>query len=346
MLTNALRRGFSFIKPKSQWKQPVRIAVTGANGNIGYAAIFRIASGDMLGHDQPVILHLLDIPEIQDKLAGTAMELDDCAFPLLKDVVITGDPKVALKDIDYGLFIGAKPRGPGMERADLLKDNAKIFIEQGKILDYVAKKTSKILVVGNPANTNCLILQHYAKSIPVENFTAMSRLDHDRGLTMLSKQLKCHINDIQNFAVWGNHSPTMFPDTSHVQIADASGKTSKPTLDQKWINDKFIPDVQKRGTTVINAKKSSSAASAASAALSHVRDWAHGTNGKWTSMCVVSKGEYDIPKGLVFSYPVTTDKGKWKIVEGLKISPEARERLKKTQDELIGERDLVKSMLT
>jgi len=335
------RRAFSnFLKPRAQWKPPMRVAVTGANGNIGYASIFRIANGEMLGPDQPIILHLLDIPALQPNLEGTSMELDDCAFPLLKDVIRTDDPRKALKDVDFALFVGAKPRGPGMERADLLKDNGKIFVEQGKILNEVAKSTTKVLVVGNPANTNCLILSHYANNIPRTNFTAMSRLDHDRGLTMLAKKLQCEVDDIEHFCVWGNHSPTMYPDTTHVKV-----KGRAPAIDKTWLNDTMIPGVQQRGAKVIAARKSSSAASAGNAAIAHCRDWHTGTNGKWTSMCVISNGEYDIPKGLVYSFPVTIDHGKWKIVDGLKISDESRKMMKKTQDELTSERDTVKEYL-
>lgn len=341
MNRNLVKRGFaSFLKPKSSWKPPVRVAVTGANGNIGYANIFRVASGEMLGPDQPVILHLLDIPAFEEKLTGSIMELDDCAFPLLKDVIKTSDPKVAFKDIDYGLLIGSKPRGPGMERKDLLLENAKIFIEQGRALDSVAKKTTKILVVGNPANTNCLILSHYCQSLPRENFTAMSRLDHDRGLGMIAKKLACDVDEIDNFCVWGNHSPTMYPDTTHVSV-----KGKDATFDGAWLRDKFIPGVQKRGGAIIAARGLSSAASASNAAIAHMRDWHTGTNGKWVSKCVISNGEYDITKGLVYSYPVTVDNGKWKIVEGIKVNEESRQYMKHTENELLEEREAIKDLL-
>ena len=337
-----LRRGFSnFLKPKNTWKKPLRVAVTGANGNIGYAAIFRIASGELLGPDQPVILHLLELPHVLDSLKGTVMELEDCAFPLLKDVVVTSDNVQGFKDVDYALFFGSKPRGQGQERADLIKDNANIFVNEGKALAKSAKKTTKALVIGNPANTNALILSHYAPDIPRENITSMSRLDHDRGLGSLAKKYQYEVDDIEHFAVWGNHSPTMFPDTTHLRY---KGKEFRP--DPAWVEKNFIPEVQKRGATVIAARKSSSAASAANAAIAHVRDWHVGSGNKWVSMGVYSDGShYNIPKGLFFAFPTTTANGKWKIVEGLTVTAEARKYLDKTVKELEEERDTVKHLL-
>ena len=338
-----IKRNFAhFLKPRTSWKPPVRIAVTGANGNIGYATVFRIANGEMLGPDQPVILHLLDLPNFQQGLKGVHMELNDCAFPLLQGVVTTDNFATGFKNVDFALLIGAKPRGPGMERADLLNDNGKIFIDTGKALNDNASRNVKVLVVGNPANTNCLIAQHYAPNLPKENFTAMTRLDHNRGLHQLSKKLGVTIDDIKNFCVWGNHSPTMFPDTTNVTV---NGKLIHSSLDAEWRNKDFIPKVQQRGTAIINQRKLSSAASAGNAAMNHMRDWALGTNNEWTSFSVVSNGEYGISKGLVFSYPVTVNNGKWSIVQGLKWDSEAQERIKKTEAELIAERDIIMPLL-
>jgi len=270
------------------------------------------------------------------------MELQDCAFPLLAGVNCTDSFAVGFKDLDYGMLVGAKPRGPGMERGDLLKDNAKIFIEQGKALNDHAKRTVKVLVVGNPANTNCLIASTFAKDLPKENFTAMTRLDHNRALYQLANKTNTHINDIEKLCIWGNHSPTMYADVTH---ASANGKKVTDLVDNDWINKTFIPTVQQRGAAVINARKLSSAASAANAAMDHVRDWVHGTKGKWQSMGVPSDGSYGIKQGVVFSYPVTIEGGKYKIVQGLKISPEGQKRLDITSDELWGERKAIEALL-
>lgn len=341
MLRKLAFRAFGSAKSASDVK-PVRVAVTGANGNIGYATVFRIARGDLLGPKQPVILHLIDLPNFMSGLKGVSMELNDCAFPLLKGVVNADNLSAGFKDVDYALLIGAKPRGPGMERADLLKENGKIFIETGKALNDNASRDCKVIVVGNPANTNCLIAQHYAKNLPKENFTAMTRLDHNRGLYQLAKKFDCTLDDVKNFAIWGNHSPTMYPDVTNVTI---KGQKVYDKIDKEWLNKDFIPKVQQRGTAVINARKQSSAASAGNAAINHIHDWALGTNGNWTSMGVYSNGEYGIAKGLIYSFPVTCEKGKWKIVTGLNIPKESQEKMKATEQELLKEREVIADML-
>jgi len=323
-------------------KPPVRVAVTGAAGQIGYSLVFRIASGEMLGKDQPVILHLVDIPQALDALKGVKMEIQDCAFPTTAGIECHDSLSNGFKDIDFALLVGAKPRGPGMERGDLLKDNGKIFISTGKALNDNAKRSVKVIVVGNPANTNCLIASHYAKDIPAENFTAMTRLDHNRGLAQLAEKTGCHVNDIQKFAVWGNHSPTMYPDLHYCSI---NGKNAMDLVPSEWINKDFIPCVQQRGAAIIKARKLSSAASAANAAMDHIRDWVHGTKGQWTSMAIPSDGSYGIEKGLIFSYPVVCEGGKYKIVQGLKISPESQKRLDVTKEELLSERKAVEDLL-
>ena len=335
-----LSRSIHFVAPEGKWKQPVRVSITGAAGNIGYAVAFRVANGEMLGPDQPVILHLIDLPNSVDKLNGVKMELDDCAFPLLHGVVCTGDQSVGFKDTNYNMLIGAKPRGPGMERGDLLKDNGKIFIDTGKAINDFSARDAKTLVVGNPANTNCLIASHYAKDMPAENFHAMTRLDHDRGLSQLAEKLHCKTTDIDHFAVWGNHSSTMFPDTTHLTV-----KGKPASLEQAWLDSGFIPVVQQRGAAVIKARGLSSAASAGNAAISHIRDWVTGTNGKWTSFSVPSDGSYNVPKGLIFSFPVTAENKKYKIVQGLKISEAAQKRIDLTTKELLEERKAVESLL-
>ncbi len=326
-------------------KSPVRVAVTGAAGQIGYALLFRIASGEMLGKDQPVILQLLEIPDekAQKALKGVIMELDDCAFPLLAGIEAHGDPLTAFKDTDYALLVGARPRGPGMERADLLAANAQIFTAQGKALDKVASRNVKVLVVGNPANTNAYIAMKSAPSLPRENFTAMLRLDHNRALTQVAQKTGTKVADIEKLTVWGNHSPTMYAD---YRFATVGGKAVKDLInDQVWNADTFLPTVGKRGAAIIEARGVSSAASAANAAIDHMRDWALGTNGKWVTMGVPSNGEYGIPKDVMFGFPVTTENGKYKIVEGLAIDEFSQERINKTLKELTDEQAGVAHLL-
>ena len=326
-------------------KSPVRVAVTGAAGQIGYALLFRIASGEMLGKDQPVILQLLEIPDekAQKALKGVIMELDDCAFPLLAGIEAHGDPLTAFKDTDYALLVGARPRGPGMERADLLAANAQIFTAQGKALDQVASRNVKVLVVGNPANTNAYIAMKSAPSLPRENFTAMLRLDHNRAASQIAAKTATKVADIEKLAVWGNHSPTMYAD---YRFATVNGKSVKDLInDQVWNADTFLPTVGKRGAAIIEARGVSSAASAANAAIDHMRDWALGTNGKWVTMGVPSNGEYGIPKDVMFGFPVTTEGGKYKIVEGLAIDEFSQERINKTLKELTDEQAGVSHLL-
>ncbi|HEY8974661.1 MAG TPA: malate dehydrogenase [Burkholderiaceae bacterium] len=326
-------------------KTPVRVAVTGAAGQIGYALLFRIASGEMLGKDQPVILQLLEIPDekAQKALKGVMMELDDCAFPLLAGMEAHSDPMTAFKDTDYALLVGARPRGPGMERADLLAANAQIFTAQGKALDKVASRNVKVLVVGNPANTNAYIAMKSAPSLPRENFTAMLRLDHNRALTQVAQKTGTKVADIEKLAVWGNHSPTMYAD---YRFATVNGKSVKDLInDQVWNADTFLPTVGKRGAAIIEARGVSSAASAANAAIDHMRDWALGTQGKWVTMGVPSNGEYGIPKDVMFGFPVTTENGKYKIVEGLAIDEFSQERINKTLKELQDEQAGVSHLL-
>lgn len=326
-------------------KSPVRVAVTGAAGQIGYALLFRIASGEMLGKDQPVILQLLEIPDerAQKALQGVMMELDDCAFPLLVGMHGYSDPKEAFKDADYALLVGSRPRGPGMERKDLLQVNAKIFIEQGRALNEVAKRDVKVLVVGNPANTNAYIAAVSAPDLPRENFTAMVRLDHNRALTQLSQKANVKVADIEKLCVWGNHSPTMYPDISH---ATANGQPLKALInDDAWVKDYFIPTVGKRGAAIIEARGLSSAASAANAAIDHMRDWALGSEGKWVTMGVPSDGSYGIPEGIVYGFPVICKDGKYEIVQGLNIDEFSRDRMTNTLNELLEERDGVAELL-
>ncbi len=326
-------------------KKPVRVAVTGAAGQIGYALLFRIASGEMLGKDQPVILQLLEIPDekAQKALKGVMMELDDCAFPLLVEMTAHSDPMTAFKDADYALLVGSRPRGPGMERAELLAVNGAIFIAQGKALNAVASRDVKVLVVGNPANTNAYIAMKSAPSLPRENFTAMLRLDHNRAASQIAAKTGGKVGEIEKLTVWGNHSPTMYAD---YRFATIGGKAVKDLInDQIWNADVFLPTVGKRGAAIIDARGLSSAASAANAAIDHMRDWALGTNGKWVTMGVPSNGEYGIPKDVIFGFPVTTENGKYKIIDGLEIDAFSRERINKTLAELQGEQDGVKHLL-
>jgi len=326
-------------------KPPVRIAVTGAAGQIGYAIVFRIASGEMLGKDQPVVLSLLEVPmeKPQAALKGVMMELEDCAFPLLAGMEAHSDPMTAFKDADYALLIGSRPRGPGMERAELLAVNGEIFTAQGKALDAVAKRSVKVLVVGNPANTNAYIAMKSAPGLPRESFTAMLRLDHNRALSQIAAKTGKPVADIEKMAVWGNHSPTMYAD---YRFATIGGKSVKDMIgDEAWNAGTFLPTVGKRGAAIIAARGVSSAASAANAAIDHVRDWALGTNGRWVTMGVPSDGQYGIPKDTMFGFPVTTENGKYKVVEGLPIDAFSQERINVTLKELQEEQAGVKHLL-
>jgi malate dehydrogenase len=324
-------------------KKPVNVAITGAAGHIGYALAFRVASGQMLGADQPVNLHLLEITPALPALAGVVMELSDCAFPTLARIVQTDDAKAAFRDCDYALLVGARPRGPGMERKDLLLANAQIFSAQGKALDAAASRDVRVLVVGNPANTNALIAASNAPGIERRNFTAMTRLDHNRSLAALAEKTGTHVTAIRRMIVWGNHSATQYPDVSHCTIG---GKPAKSLVDQAWYRDQFIPLIQQRGAAIIKARGASSAASAASAAIDHMRSWALGTvDGDWTSMAVPADGSYGIGDGVVYSYPVTCKDGQYAIVQGLAVDDFSRERMDATHKELLEERDGVKDLL-
>jgi malate dehydrogenase len=317
-------------------KTPVRVAVTGAAGQIGYALLFRIAAGDMLGPDQPVILHLLEITPALPALQGVVMELNDCAFPTLAGVVATDDANVAFKDVDYALLVGARPRGPGMERKDLLEANGAIFAPQGRALNDHAKRDVKVLVVGNPANTNALIAQQNAPSLDPSCFTAMVRLDHNRALSQLAEKTAAHTTEIRKMTIWGNHSSTQYPDIHHASV---KGQPAIGMVDQAWYKDTFIPTVQQRGAAIIKARGASSAASAASAAVDHVRTWALGTaEGDWASMGIPSDGSYGIAPGVIYGYPVTVRNGKYTIVQGLEINAFSRERMDATDKELREER--------
>ena len=326
-------------------KTPMRVAVTGAAGQIGYALLFRIANGDMLGKDQPVILQLLEIADekAQKALKGVMMEIDDCAFPLLTEMTAHSDPLTAFKDVDVAVLVGARPRGPGMERKDLLEANAQIFTVQGKALDAVASRNVKVLVVGNPANTNAYIAMKSAPSLPAKNFTAMLRLDHNRAASQIAAKTGKAVADIEKLTVWGNHSPTMYADYRFATIKGES--VAKMINDQEWNANTFLPTVGKRGAAIIEARGLSSAASAANAAIDHMRDWALGTNGKWVTMGVPSNGEYGIPKDVMFGFPVTCENGEYKIVEGLDIDAFSQERINITLAELQGEQDGVKHLL-
>ena len=324
-------------------KPALNVAITGAAGQIGYALAFRVASGQMLGPDQPINLHLLEIPQALPALQGVVMELNDCAFPTLNRIVATDDARVAFRDCHVAMLVGARPRGPGMERKDLLLANAQIFSAQGKALDEVADRNVKVLVVGNPANTNALIATANAKSLNPRNFTAMTRLDHNRALSQLAEKTGTHVTAIRRMTIWGNHSSTQYPDISHCLV---NGKPAKSLVDQKWIEETFIPVVQQRGAAIIKARGASSAASAASAAIDHVRDWVRGTpEGDWVSMAVPSDGSYGIPEGVIYSYPVTCRNGEYQIVQGLSIDEFSRKRMDATHAELLEERDGVKELL-
>ncbi|WP_199507681.1 MULTISPECIES: malate dehydrogenase [unclassified Psychrobacter] len=325
-------------------KQPLRVAVTGAAGNISYAMLFRIASGEMLGKDQPVILQLLEITPALDALKGVVMELEDCAFPLLAGVVQTDDATVAFKDADYALLVGARPRGPGMERKDLLEANAAIFSAQGKALNDVASRDVKVLVVGNPANTNALIAQRNAPDLDPRNFTAMTRLDHNRAIAQLAEQTNSTVNDVKHMTIWGNHSSTQYPDLTACTV---NGKPALDLIERDWYENTYIPSVQQRGAAIIKARGASSAASAANAAIAHMRTWALGSDeNDWVSMGVYSNGEYGIAEGLIYSFPCTCSNGDWKIVDGVDVSSDfSQEKMKATEQELSEERDAVAHLL-
>jgi malate dehydrogenase len=326
-------------------KKPLRVAVTGAAGQIGYSILFRIAAGEMLGRDQPVILQMLELPidKAQAALKGVMMEIEDCAFPLVAGMEGAADPKVAFKDADVAVLVGAKPRGPGMERKDLLMENAKIFIEQGKALDQVASRGVKVLVVGNPANTNAYIAMKSAPSLPKKNFTAMLRLDHNRALSQLAAKSGKAVASIEKLAVWGNHSPTMYAD---YRFATADGKSLKALInDEEWNRNVFLPTVGKRGAAIIAARGLSSAASAANAAIDHMRDWMLGSDGKWVTMGIPSDGSYGIPQDVMYGVPVTTANGEYTRVAGLEIDAFSRERMDATLKELEEERAGVAALL-
>jgi malate dehydrogenase len=322
-------------------KSPVRVVVTGAAGQIGYQLLFRIAAGNMLGDDQPVILHLLEIPPAMQAVQGVVMELEDCAFPLLQGIVATDDANVAFKDADYALLVGAMPRGPGMERSDLLKKNAEIFSVQGKAMNDHANKDIKVLVVGNPANTNALIAQQNAPDINPAQFTAMVRLDHNRALAQMADKLSVGTHELSNMTIWGNHSSTQYPDISQLKV---NGEAVKD-IDQNWYENDFIPTVQQRGAAIIKARGASSAASAASAAIDHMKSWALGTSdNNWVSMAIPSDGSYGIEPGVIFGYPVTCDNGQYSIVQDLPISDFSQQRINATNEELREERAAVEHL--
>lgn len=325
-------------------KPPIRVAVTGAAGNVGYALVFRIAHGDLFGPDQPVQLQMLEITPAMKALEGVAMELEDCAFPLLAGMTLSDDARVAFKDANWALLVGARPRGKGMERKDLLTLNAAIFVGQGQALNQVAAADVRIVVVGNPANTNCLVAIRNAPDIPPERFTAMTRLDHNRAVGMLARKAGVSVSDVRRMTIWGNHSSTQYPDAFHAQIA---GKPAPQVIgDDAWIKETFIPAVQKRGAAIIEARGQSSAASAANAVINHVQDWYHGTSsGDWVSMAILSQGAYGAARDVVFSYPVTVKDGNYNIVEGIELGTFDRERIAQTSAELLEERAMVAEML-
>lgn len=322
---------------------PVRITVTGAAGQISYSLLFRIAAGEMLGPNQPVILQMLEITPALDALKGVAMELEDCAFPLLVGMICTDDAGQAFEGADYALLVGARPRGPGMERKDLLEANAAIFSAQGKAINDYASEHIKVLVVGNPANTNALIAQRNAPNINPRQFTAMTRLDHNRAMSQIANKTGSSINDISHMTIWGNHSATQYPDLYHARVA---GKSAIDMVDEEWFENDFIPTVQQRGAAIIAARGASSAASAANAAIAHMRTWALGsTENDWISMGVISDGSYGIADGLIYSFPCTCDNGDWAIVEGLDINDFSRAKMIATEKELLEERDAVYHLL-
>ncbi|MGL6213567.1 malate dehydrogenase, partial [Billgrantia desiderata] len=321
-------------------KDPVRIAITGGAGQISYSLIFRIAAGDMLGPDQPVILQLLEIPQAMDALNGVVMEVNDCAFPLVQDIVATDDPNVAFKDVDFALLVGARPRGPGMERKDLLEANAAIFSVQGKALNDNASRNVRVLVVGNPANTNALIASCNAPDLDPRQFTAMTRLDHNRALTQLAQKTGKRVTDVESMIIWGNHSATQYPDLAHTKVA---GKPAFELVERDWYENDFIPTVQQRGAAIIKARGASSAASAASSAIDHMRDWALGTD-QVVSMAIPSDGSYGIAEGIIYSYPVRCQNGDYEIVQGLEIDEFSRAKMKATEDELREERAAVEHL--
>lgn len=324
-------------------KAPVRVTVTGAAGQISYSLLFRIAAGEMLGKDQPVILQMLEITPALEALKGVAMELEDCAFPLVAGMVCTDDANVAFKDTDYALLVGARPRGPGMERKDLLEANAAIFSVQGKAINDVASRDIKVLVVGNPANTNALIAQRNAPDVNPRQFTAMTRLDHNRAMSQLADQTGKTINDVTHMTIWGNHSSTQYPDLFHAKV---SGADAIDQVEQDWYEGTFIPDVQQRGAAIIKARGASSAASAANAAVFHMRDWALGSaDNDWVSMGVYSDGSYGIEEGLIYSFPCVCKDGDWEIVQGLDINEFSSGKMKATETELKEERDAVQALL-
>lgn len=324
-------------------KDPVRVAITGAAGQIGYQLLFRIAAGDMLGLDQPVILQLLEIPPAMGAVNGVVMELEDCAFPLLQGVIASDDANVAFKDADYALLVGARPRGPGMERGDLLEANGAIFTVQGKAINDHASKDIKVLVVGNPANTNAMIAMESAPDIDAKQFTAMTRLDHNRAMGQLAAKTGKQTNDVANMTIWGNHSSTQYPDIANVKI---DGVNATDLVDRDYYENDFIPTVQKRGAAIIKARGASSAASAASAAIDHMRTWSLGTtDGDWVSMGIPSDGSYGVESGIIFSYPVTCKDGQYSIVQGLEIDQFSQDRLDATEKELREEREAVEHLL-
>jgi malate dehydrogenase len=324
-------------------KKPVTVTITGAAGNIGYALAFRVASGQMLGPDQPINLNLLEIPAAQGAVQGVVMELNDCAFPTLNKITASHDANVAFKDCEFALLVGARPRGPGMERKDLLLENAKIFSAQGKALDAVASRDVRVLVVGNPANTNSLIAQRNAPSLAPGQFTAMTRLDHNRGLAQLTEKSGAALADVKKVIIWGNHSATQYPDLHHATVG---GKAALSVVSDTWFKDSYIPIVQQRGAAIIKARGTSSAASAAAAAIDHIHDWVLGTPaGNWVSMAIPSDGSYGIPEGVIYSYPVTCQDGSYRIVQGLSINEFSRAKLDASHKELLEERDGVKDLI-